>query len=437
MTKIKLLLFFCWCLTSTTFLSGQVQATCVDCDTTPPLSLKVQSVAQGVLVPKMTTVERLEIVNPAKGSLIFDTTEDSFWVFNGDSWIIMNSITSTQVIQGPVGPTGPTGPRGPQGIRGPQGRAGASGIQGIQGMQGPGGPQGMTGRRGSKGRTGSVGPTGPQGIQGPRGETGAHGPRGYRGTTGAKGDTGAMGPQGIQGPTGPVGTRGYQGLRGARGPQGHQGPMGLQGFQGLRGSQGARGPQGPRGVQGPQGLSIKGDPGAPGPRGPVGPCCSSFLEDELEELARFKTIFEEQNTIVITQKARLAEMNIRLNNLVEKLDKVSEKPTATAEIQRELNPTSLTPTASLVLDEQATLAQNYPNPFQKTTNIEYYIPSTTEEAIIRITNIDGKQIGEVQLEGSGHGLLRIDANTYSTGTFFYTLMLDGTVSETKKMILRK
>jgi len=437
MKKIQLLLFFSWWLTGSTMLLGQVQEVCTDCNVTPVTTLKIHSIAQGVLVPKMTTAERLAIDSPSKGSLIFDTSNEEFWLFNGTTWIAMNRITGPQGIQGNQGPRGPQGIQGP---RGAQGKTGPRGIQGMQGIQGAGGAQGPTGIRGPKGRTGQTGPVGPQGIQGASGRTGASGPRGFTGKQGAKGDTGARGPQGIQGPTGPVGTRGYQGLRGDRGPMGHQGPMGLQGFQGLRGSQGVRGPQGPRGVQGPQGISIKGDPGPQGPRGPrglAGACCNTQLKEELEEMISFKKVFVEQDNLIIAQKAQLEEMNIRLNNMVEVLDNALKATAVIADNQEEIKPTPPVATASLVLEEQASLAQNYPNPFQKVTNIEYYIPAATKEAIIQITNMEGKQIGEVKLVDSGHGLLTVDANTYSTGTFFYTLILDGEVTGTKKMILTK
>lgn len=419
MTKIKLLLFAFWCFTNTTILLSQTPEVCIDCDATPRASLKIHSVAQGVIVPKMTSLERLAILNPTTGTLIFDTTNNNFWLFDGNTWVAMSTVTASQrVVQGPRGPQGIQGPRGPQGKTGPRG------VQGIQGVQGP---------KGTKGRTGARGPQGYNGPKGNRGAVGARGPRGYTGTTGAKGDTGARGPQGVQGLTGP---RGAQGLRGPQGPQGHQGPMGLQGFQGLRGSQGARGPQGPRGVQGPQGISIKGEPGPRGPVGPAGPCCSSSLAEELEELARLKAVFEEQATLVTAQKAQIEEMDIRLNHLVEMLAQALKSPAVITDVQKEIS-APVVVTANLVLEEQAALAQNYPNPFQKSTNIEYYIPSTTKEAVMRITNIEGQQIGMVQLEETGHGLVTIDANTYASGTFFYTLILDGEVSDTKKMILRE
>lgn len=416
MTKIKLFLLFSWWLTSSTILLGQTSA------------FRTTTTTQGVIVPTMTTAERLSIINPDKNTLIFDASSDEFWLFDGTSWIPMNSMTGQQGVQGPAGP------QGVQGIQGPRGRAGKTGPQGnqgIQGIQGPAGPQGKTGNRGAKGYTGQRGPQGVQGAPGAQGAQGKTGARGERGRTGARG------PQGVQGLTGPKGNQGYQGIKGDRGPrgrQGYQGSMGLQGFQGIRGPQGHQGRRGQRGIQGPQGNSIKGDQGprgAVGPRGPAGPCCSAVMS---EELVHFKKVFEEQDAIITAQKMQLEEMNIRLNNIVEVFNTKLEPTTVDNNLVKPIK--SITAT-TLVLQEQATLAQNYPNPFRQVTNVEYYIPSSAKDALIQITTLDGQKIGEVQLEGVGHGILTLDTNTYKTGSFYYTLLIDGAVFETKTMVLSK
>ncbi len=58
--------------------------------TTPDTSsmLDIQSTAKGVLIPRMTTVQRLLVKDPdtgkpANGLLVFDTTSKSFWFYNG------------------------------------------------------------------------------------------------------------------------------------------------------------------------------------------------------------------------------------------------------------------------------------------------------------------------------------------------------------------
>ncbi len=56
--------------------------------TTPNASAKldISSDNAGVLVPRMTTGDRNRIVNPAKGLLVFDSTTNNFWFYNGNAW---------------------------------------------------------------------------------------------------------------------------------------------------------------------------------------------------------------------------------------------------------------------------------------------------------------------------------------------------------------
>jgi hypothetical protein len=56
--------------------------------TTPNSSavLTINSTTKGVLIPKMTTAQRLAIPNPAIGLQIFDTDLNSVFIFTGKNW---------------------------------------------------------------------------------------------------------------------------------------------------------------------------------------------------------------------------------------------------------------------------------------------------------------------------------------------------------------
>ena len=49
--------------------------------------LDVSANNKGVLVPRMTSLERTAIATPATGLLVFDTNTNTFWFFNGTGWI--------------------------------------------------------------------------------------------------------------------------------------------------------------------------------------------------------------------------------------------------------------------------------------------------------------------------------------------------------------
>lgn len=250
--------------------------------TTPDASsmLEVQSTSKGVLVPRMTTVQRLAIATPANGLLVYDTNFDCFFYYIAatSSWQNMCTSSSSTGPTGPtgaagaVGPTGAVGASGPSGDPGPTGAAGATGASGPSGdpgVTGPTGAIGATGPSGDPGPTGAAGAPGATGPSGPSGDPGATGPAGPTGAAGVTGPAGPTGAAGAAGPTGPIGLTGATGPAGAAGATGATGPSGPSGDPGPTGPAGAAGATGPAGAVGATGPA--GAVGATGPAGAVGP----------------------------------------------------------------------------------------------------------------------------------------------------------------------
>ncbi len=205
--------------------------------------LDISSTEKGLLIPRMTTAERLGIgpTATAAGLLVYDMTDSNFWYWDGTQWVQVGSGIGTV---GPTGPTGVAGPAGTNGAPGATGPVGAIGPAGPAGPQGPAGVDGLDGTDGIDGSTGPQGPQGPTGSQGPTGPMGLVGATGPQGQTGADGVTGPQGPTGVDGATGPIGPTGIQGATGA---------TGADGATGVQGATGTTGPIGPTGVIGPTG----------------------------------------------------------------------------------------------------------------------------------------------------------------------------------------
>lgn len=91
----------------------------------------------------------------------------------------------------------------------------------------------------------------------------------------------------------------------------------------------------------------------------------------------------------------------------------------------------------LVLEQQAMLSQNLPNPFYQNTVISYFIPADVAKAAIKVMSIDGKVLANIVIPEKGSGQLTIQANAYPANAYYYTLVLDGQVFETKKMVLTR
>lgn len=80
------------------------------------------------------------------------------------------------------------------------------------------------------------------------------------------------------------------------------------------------------------------------------------------------------------------------------------------------------------------LLQNVPNPFKEKTTINYTLPETCIKAQLLFHNSQGKLIQSVELVGNREGQLNVFADDLSNGIYTYTLVVDGKIIETKKMI---
>lgn len=81
------------------------------------------------------------------------------------------------------------------------------------------------------------------------------------------------------------------------------------------------------------------------------------------------------------------------------------------------------------------LMQNFPNPFNPTTNISYSIPKPSFVSII-ILDILGREIKKIvnEYKSSGNYTLEFNADGLSSGIYFYQIRTDE-FTQTKKMIL--
>lgn len=53
--------------------------------------LDVTSTTKGLLIPRMTTAQRTAIVSPAAGLMVYETTSNTIWVYNGSAWAQQSS----------------------------------------------------------------------------------------------------------------------------------------------------------------------------------------------------------------------------------------------------------------------------------------------------------------------------------------------------------
>lgn len=90
-----------------------------------------------------------------------------------------------------------------------------------------------------------------------------------------------------------------------------------------------------------------------------------------------------------------------------------------------------------IKDIKSELFQNAPNPFKDNTVIKYTIPQNTKSASLLIYDMNGKQINQFVLSQRGMGVVTIEGNQLEAGMYLYSLIVDGTVIDVKRMILTK
>lgn len=83
------------------------------------------------------------------------------------------------------------------------------------------------------------------------------------------------------------------------------------------------------------------------------------------------------------------------------------------------------------------LEQNDPNPFTENTIISYTLPESITKAVIYIYDMNGTQLQQIPLTERGKSSITVNGGELNAGMYLYSLIADGKVIDTKRMILTK
>ncbi len=92
---------------------------------------------------------------------------------------------------------------------------------------------------------------------------------------------------------------------------------------------------------------------------------------------------------------------------------------------------------SKTMPSDFSLMQNFPNPFNPTTQIHYSVPRNTH-VLLKVYDSDGSEVATLINENqeAGNYTLSFNASNLASGVYFYTINA-GSFTDTKKMILMK
>lgn len=159
----------------------------------------------------------------------------------------------------------------------------------------------------------------------------------------------------------------------------------------------------------------------------VGVNYQQFVALSIKSIQEQQSIIENQEAEISKLEREEAEIEARLAALEAKWSTLSPK-----QVNPALPETPKT-TASSHFGFQ--LEQNLPNPFQRETLIKFSLPDAAVSAQIQLSDINGKIVRNYNLS-KDQNQLNIKSGDLVKGTYFYSLIIDNELVETKKMILQ-
>ncbi len=84
---------------------------------------------------------------------------------------------------------------------------------------------------------------------------------------------------------------------------------------------------------------------------------------------------------------------------------------------------------------EASLSQNTPNPFVTSTDIKVNIPTSANTAMLNIYDLSGKQIKGIQVNERGEHSIYVTSEGLAPGMYIYSLIIDGKLIDTKRMVV--
>lgn len=81
------------------------------------------------------------------------------------------------------------------------------------------------------------------------------------------------------------------------------------------------------------------------------------------------------------------------------------------------------------------LFQNVPNPTNASTSIDCYLDSNVSKATIAVYDMNGLQLKEYSVYNQGKNTITIKANEFKPGMYMYSLLVDGKLIDTKRMVI--
>lgn len=136
---------------------------------------------------------------------------------------------------------------------------------------------------------------------------------------------------------------------------------------------------------------------------------------------------QEQQKAIEAKDARIAGLENQMNDLHNRLDQLEALVTGQSEEE------------AVMLDGDAgpILEQNVPNPFRGITRIGYFLPAQAGQASLIVHDAQGREIKRVRLQQKGNSQVDLQTQNLAAGRYSYSLYVDGTLIDTRQMVVEQ
>ena len=150
----------------------------------------------------------------------------------------------------------------------------------------------------------------------------------------------------------------------------------------------------------------------------------SYTNDSLKSV--IKTT---DSLLTVLQK----QLTTTTNNLQQQINSCCNKGSVTKTLNTDSTEQNSTNSNNVTM--AAVLYQNTPNPFSQQTQIKCFIPSNVNISYIYFYDMQGIQLRKIQINGKAEQTITIQGYELKAGMYMYSLIIDGKIIDTKKMVL--
>ncbi len=154
-------------------------------------------------------------------------------------------------------------------------------------------------------------------------------------------------------------------------------------------------------------------------------------------IAAIQEMLNQEKTENAKLKAENREMQNQLSSLADRLDQIEYQLSNCCLSEGNIWSNQQDELKNELQMDRPHLAQNVPNPFWQETSIQYYLPKTVEKAEILLTDQNGRRIRSFSLDQIGYGDVKIEGGFLSAGTYYYSLVVDGSIWKSLRMVVIK